>query len=209
MRGRRLIGAAAAAVAITVMSTVPAHATITLFHDHVDLLDVDWTGSALTLDLRDYAAGVDRNPTDVELLVKSSAKTTVPSGSQYAFLGNPGDPVWILPQGLPEATALDVLYLGWNSNGVTTNPPGPMTIHLVSVTGPDDFSAFTTGTFGTVTKLFDSGDGTPDTLPLALNDHKHANWAFEASGTYQVRLKVTAAGGITTGEKVYTFVVQP
>lgn len=204
MRPRLLAGAAIAAV-LTVAAAVPAQAAVTLSSGHIDILDVDWTGSALTLDVRDYGAGIDRDPADVILQVKAAARTTVPAGSQYGFLGNQGDSVWILPQGQPDATSLGVLYAGWNSNGVTTTPPGAMTIRLVSVSGPDDFSLFTTGTFGNVTVLLDSGNGLPDTRALGLNQHEHANWAFEAPGPYTVVFEVTAAGGISTGEKTYRF----
>ncbi len=74
-------------------------------------------------------------------------------------------------------------------------------------------SVYTTSSLGSPTVWFDSGNGLPDTRAIAINTHAHANWAFEAAGTYTVTFEATAttAGGtaITTGQKTYTFTVQP
>ncbi|WP_460526570.1 TIGR03769 domain-containing protein [Flindersiella endophytica] len=47
---------------------------------------------------------------------------------------------------------------------------------------------------------------------LAVNTHAHANWAFEAAGTYAAVFQATAtkADGtaVTTGQQTYTFTVQ-
>jgi len=208
MRGR-FLAATAIAAAVGLVGAAPAQAVLVqLSTGHVDLLDVDWSGGALTLDLHDYVAGIDRNPADVELIVKTAAETTVPINPAYDFLGPDHDPVWVLPQGQPEATSMNVLWLGWNSKGATGNPPGSMTIRLKTVSGPADFSVFTVGMFGAVTVLLDSGNGLPDTRALPVNAHEHANWAFEDCGTYDVTFEVTAAGGVTTGDKTYRFIVE-
>lgn len=214
MRRRLLAGIGAlAAVAATVVAAVPAQALVTFDEGHVDVLDVDWTGGGLTLDLRG-PDGVEYDPADVELVVKSAARTTVPSGSQWAFLGGPGASVWILPQSEPDATARDVLWAGWNATGVPSGvlTGNTMTMELVSVTGPNGLSLFTVGFGGTVNRLFDSEEAGSQfkTESLRVGAHAHANWAFEAAGTYTVKFKVTANGGaISTGERTHEFVVQP
>jgi surface-anchored protein len=54
------------------------------------------------------------------------------------------------------------------------------------------------------------GNGLPDPRSIAINTHAHANWAFEASGTYTVVFEVSAGGtAITSGQQTYTFTVQP
>ncbi|WBQ06792.1 choice-of-anchor M domain-containing protein [Kribbella sp. CA-293567] len=212
MKSRVLAGAATAAL-ITMLQVLPAHALTTISSGHVDALDVDWTGSALTLDLRDgtVTPNVDRNPADVVLNAVPASRTTVPSGASYAFLGTAGSPVWILPQ----TQVSSIVWPGFNTEGV---PGGALqgnsvTVKLVSVTGPAQVSVYSTSSLGTPSVWFDSGNGLPDTRAFAVNTHAHANWAFEAAGTYAVVFEVTgktaAGAAVTTGQKTYTFTVQP
>ncbi len=115
VKGRVFAGAATAAL-VTLLSVSPAHALTTISQGHVDAVDVDWTGSALTLDLRDgtVTPNVDRNPADVVLNAVSASKTTVPSGTAYSFLGTPGSAVWILPQ----TQVSSIVWPGFNTEGV-------------------------------------------------------------------------------------------
>ncbi|HET6298618.1 MAG TPA: choice-of-anchor M domain-containing protein [Kribbella sp.] len=212
MKARVFAGAATAAL-ITLLSVAPAHAATTISQGHVDAVDVDWTGSALTLDLRDSTVtpAVDRNPADVVLNAVSASKTTVPSNSAYAFLGTAGSPVWILPQ----TQVSNIVWPGFNTEGVPSGAlqGNSVTVRLVSASGPADVSVYTTSSLGSPTVWFDSGNGLPDTRAFAINTHAHANWAFEAAGTYTVVLEVTgttsAGTAVTTGQKTYTFTVQP
>lgn len=212
MKTKALLAAAVAAT-LTLLVSPPAHAAVTISQGHVDAIDVDWTGTALTLDVRDATVtpAVDRNPADVVLNAVSASRTTVPASASYAFLGSPGDPVWILPQ----TQASGVLWPGFNTEGVPSGAlqGNNMTLRLVSVSGPADFSVYTTNSFGQPTVWLDSGNGLPDTRTLTINSHAHANWAFEAAGTYTVKFEVTATrangAAVTTGQKTYTFTVQP
>lgn len=212
MKARLLAGAATAAV-LTVLQVLPAHALTTISQGHVDAVDVDWTGSALTLDLRDSTVtpAVDRAPADVVLNAVSASKTTVPSGAAYSFLGTAGSPVWIVPQ----TQASTIVWPGFNTEGVPSGAlqGNNLSVKLVSVTGPAQVSLFTTNSFGTPTVWYDSGNGLPDTRTFAINTHAHANWAFEAAGTYTVTFEATgttaAGAAVTTGQKTYTFTVQP
>ncbi|SMD18051.1 choice-of-anchor M domain-containing protein [Lentzea albidocapillata] len=209
----RRLTAVALAAGLALVTSGTAHAAVTLSSGHADAIDVDWTGSALTLDVRDdtVVPGADRDPSTVTLNAVSASRTTVPSNSSYAFLGSPGSPVWILPQ----SQANGVLWAGFSTEGVPTGvlQGNALTVKLVSVTGPAGFSVFTTSSFGTPTVWFDSGNGLPDSRSFAVNTHAHANWAFEAAGTYTAVFEVTATqaagGAVTTGQKTYTFTVQP
>ncbi|MFI5845241.1 choice-of-anchor M domain-containing protein [Catenuloplanes sp. NPDC051500] len=205
MRGRlgavvltaTLTGALIAAPAQATPAATAQAAPITLTAGHVDVLDVDYTGGVVTLDLRDGTGStpVDRNPADVILAVPAAAKTTVPSGTAWSFLGAAGSPVWVLPQ----SQNPNLLFAGWDTTGATGAPA--LTFRLTGVSGPGRFSVYTTGSFGTPTRLFDSGDGLPDSLAVPVGTHAHANWAFSAAGTYAVTFE---AGGATA---TYTFQV--
>jgi surface-anchored protein len=206
------LAAAALAAGLALVTTGTAHAT-TLSSGHVDVIDVDWTGSALTLDLRDgtTSPAVDRDPSTVTLNAVPASRSTVPSGSAYSFLGAPGSTFWVLPQN----SVSGVLWPGFDTSGVPSGAllNNSVSVKLVSVAGPADFSVYTTGLGGSVSVWFDSGNGLPDTRTLAINSHAHANWAFEAAGTYTAVFEVTATaaagGAVTTGQKSYTFTVQP
>lgn len=207
------LAAAALATGLALLTTGTAHAAVTISSGHVDAIDVDWTGSTLTLDLRDstVSPAVDHDPSTVTLNAVSASKSTVPAGSAYSFLGTQGATFWVLPQNQVSG----ILWPGFNTgdvpSGVLLN--NSMSVKLVSVTGPADFSVYTTGFGGSVTVWFDSGNGLPDTRALGVNTHSHANWAFEAAGTYTAVFEVTATtaagGSVTTGQKSYTFTVQP
>jgi surface-anchored protein len=205
--------AAALAAGLALLTTGTAHAAVTISSGHVDAIDVDWTGSTLTLDLRDstVSPAVDRDPSTVTLNVVPASKSTVPSGSAYSFLGAPGSTFWVLPQNQVSGILWPGLDTGGVPSGVLLN--NTVTVKLVSVTGPADFSVYTTGFGGSVSVWFDSGNGLPDSRNLAVNTHAHANWAFEAAGTYTAVFEVTATkaagGSVTTGQKSYTFTVQP
>ncbi|ADB31098.1 hypothetical protein Kfla_2007 [Kribbella flavida DSM 17836] len=212
MKGRVLAGAAAAAL-LTLLPVAQAHAATTISQGHVDAIDVDWTGSALTLDLRDQTVtpAVDRNPADVVLNAVSASKKTVPSGAAYAFLGTPGAPVWILPQ----TQAGGIVWPGISTEGVPSGAlqGNSVNVRLVSVSGPAHVSLYTTSALGTPTVWYDSGNGLPDNRAFGINAHAHANWAFEAAGTYTVVFEATATtaagAAVSSGHKTYTFTVQP
>lgn len=209
----RALAAAALAAGLTLLATGTAQAAVTISQGHVDALDIDWTGSVLTLDVRDHTVSpaVDHDPSTVTLDAVSASRTTVPSSAAYSFLGSPGSPVWILPQ----SQAAGILWPGFSTEGVPTGvlQNNNVTAKLISVTGPADFSTYTTNAFGSPTVWFDSGNGLPDSRTVTVNSHSHANWAFEAAGTYTLVFEVTATtsagAAVSTGQKSYTVTVQP
>lgn len=201
---RRLLTAVgvAAAVVLGAAGTASAEPMST---GHVDVVDVDYASGALTVRL--LANGVERDPATVELVVRSAARTTVPDNSAYGFLGEPGDPVWILPQ----TQNANLLWPGWNATDVPSGvfQSNALQLTMTGVTG-GELAIYSTG-LGGPTVLFDNGDGLPDTRPLAAGAHTHANWAFSGAGTYTVTFRVS--GTLTNGTTVsddatYTFTVQ-
>ncbi|HCT77457.1 MAG TPA: hypothetical protein DGT23_12860 [Micromonosporaceae bacterium] len=204
-----LLGGALAA--LMVLSAAPAQASITLSQGHVDAADINWVSNAFSVKLSDQTVSpaVDRDPADVILSVPAGAIVTVPNDSRFSFLGTPGAQVWILPQ----SQKAGLLWLGWNTLGVPSGvlQGNNLQLKLTAVTGPDDFAVYTTGAFGAPTVIFDSGNGLPDSKTVNVNTHAHANWAFEAAGTYTVTFEVTGVrtdgSAVSSGPIAYTFVV--
>jgi surface-anchored protein len=205
---RPLVAATAATLAIAT-HPMTASAVTSLTEGHVDVIDVSLSGSSLQVHTHDHESGTEFNPADIRLVVTPAARTTVPTGAQWAFLGNPGDPVWILPQ----IQKAGVLFAGYSTEEIGSGvlQGNSLSITLTNVTGPNGVSLYSVGTFGTITKLADSEDGLPDTIAATANQHRHFNWAFEAAGTYTLTFRVTArlANGtpVDSGPVTFTFPV--
>ncbi|MEV4765884.1 choice-of-anchor M domain-containing protein [Micromonospora chokoriensis] len=191
-------------------ATPVAAAPVVLSSGHVDVIDVDYAAGALSVNVLDGTGttSVERNPADVLFRVPNTAKITVPGGSAWSFLGTGGQ-AWVLPQ----SSTAGLLWAGWNTtevpSGVFQN--NRVTFKLTSVSGPAGFSIYTVSG-GTPTVLFDSGNGLPDSLNVNYNTHAHANWGFDAAGTYAVTFEVTgklASTGATvsSGANTFTFEV--
>ncbi|RKN38654.1 choice-of-anchor M domain-containing protein [Micromonospora endolithica] len=211
-RSRILAGLALTAALLAGAAAPAAAVPLVLSSGHVDVIDVDYAGGALSVNLLDdtVSPSVERNPADVVLRVPNTAKLTVPGGSAWSFLGTGGQ-AWVLPQ----ASTTGLLWGGWNTtevpSGVFQN--NRVTFKLTNVTGPAGFSVYTVSG-GTPTVLFDSGNGLPDSLNVNRNTHAHVNWGFDAAGTYSVTFEVTgvlASNGstISSGARTWTFDVLP
>lgn len=169
------------------------------------IIDGEWR-----LQVRD-----DRNPPHVwrELdtmifEVVDQAKIQVPTGAPFAFLGAPGDEVWILPQ----TEQSGVLWPGWNTQdiSVTSAVPGGVAWSIDSVEGPGEFSLFFTDSFGGPQVLIDGSKAFPQTTDIPHNTHAHGNWAFSEPGTYCLGITMsatTAAGAQVSDSKVLEFAV--
>jgi len=141
-----------------------------------------------------------------------AAFNTVPTGSQFSFLGSPGSPVWILPQ----VQDPSLLFLGL---GTEELPSGlflddHITLSLRAVRAPGQFSVYTVNPFGNPTVIMNSADGCTgvDSVLLAVGGHEHVNWAFSAPGTYEVDFEASGTlsdGSVFTssGPTTYTFSV--
>jgi surface-anchored protein len=174
-------------------AALPAQASdrVVLSQGHVDVLDIAFEDGELEVSVHDETVepDVERDPDDVLFQVKPEAETTVPDTAQFAFLGDPGDPVWILPQDNDP----NLLFAGLGTEEVE---PGvfkddTLRIRLVSACGPADFSMFTVDALDQVQILADSGDGLPDVTTIEAGVHQHLNWGFEAEGDYVLTFVVT------------------
>ncbi|ADB31099.1 hypothetical protein Kfla_2008 [Kribbella flavida DSM 17836] len=202
------------AVAVLALTSVglPADAAsrVVLDQGHVDVVGVAYENGGLDVHVHDDQTGTEYSPAEVQLVAKPGSEIAVPADPAYRFLGAAGARAWVLPQ----AQDPELLWPGIGAeevaSGVFTNDA--LKVDVVGVSGPGDVSIFTTDAFGTPTVLVDSGNGLPDRITTTAGDHLHANWAFEAPGTYQLKVRVTgtlAATGkrVTSAIATYCFKV--
>jgi surface-anchored protein len=187
-------------MALTGILLLPAPASAQVLSEgHVDYAArvVDGQLRSLVKDGTRGGEPVWREPGDVVFAIGSAARTTVPSGPRGAFLGRPGDQVWMIPQ----VQRPGVLWAGWNTEELSpAQIDGPLTWTLAAVDGPGDVAVFQTGAFGDIDILFRSNDGLPDARAIALGTHAHGNWSFSREGEYRLTFTMTARR--TTGETI-------
>ncbi len=204
---------------LAALSLLPENgATQTWFtNEHLDLnILYDGATSNFTMEVRDEdSGGTDYAPGDAVLLVPTNALLTVPPLPAFSFLGNPGDPVWILPQ----SQDFDLLYLGVAAYGVSG---GLFTGNQVSValTGVSNargghFALYSSDIFGNPVVGMNSRDGitASDSIVVGAGGHLHFNWAFSAPGLYEVELRafgtLTDLTAITGAPAAFRFFVIP
>ncbi|WP_020391384.1 choice-of-anchor M domain-containing protein [Kribbella catacumbae] len=211
---RKLHRVALPAVAVLALSglALPADAAprIVLDQGHVDVIGIAFEDGAFDVHVHDEANAIEYSPSQVQLVAKPGSEIAVPDDPQYRFLGTAGARAWVLPQ----VQDPELLWPGIGAEeieaGVFTNDA--LKVDIVGVSGPADLSIFTTDAFGAPTVLADSGNGLPDRINTSAGGHLHANWAFEAAGTYQVKVRVSgtlAATGkqVTSAVATYCFKV--
>ena len=182
-------------------------------HDHGELeaghadIEVAYEEGELELHIHDEDTDMELEPGEVVLAVPEAAESAVPDGANFAFLGNVGDPLWILPQ----TAQSDVLFLGIAAgeveSGVFMNDT--TYVELVSVDGPGNFFVYNTDSFGVPSVSIDSADGitSDDRLTVLAGSHGHVNWTFDAEGDYEVAfvVKGTLLDGTSIESEPTTF----
>lgn len=173
-----------------------------LVNSHVDIRIIDRPGESnrLGLVVLDSDTGT-RYPAEEAILVASTAaRNEIPPG--FEVFGDVGAPLWILPQSQDPA----LLYLGFSAEEL---PQGVFSsrfaIELVRVDGPGDFFVWQFDTFSNLVMGMNSRDGisTNDVVRPLLGGHEHFNWGFNASGYYEVVLRVTNSR--TNGTETVTY----
>jgi surface-anchored protein len=208
---RTLVAVTATATAAVLVTASAAHAATVLSVGHVDVVDAGYVDGELEIAVFDEDNEVEYDPADVVFAALPGSAVAVPDDPAYAFLGTSGTTVWVLP----EVQDPDLLWPGIAAEevepGVFVNDR--LSLRILKVKGPDGLSVFRTGSAGEPIVLADSEDGLPDAIPLTAGLDEHANWAFEAPGTYQVTVRVTgrlAATGevVRSDREVLTFTVE-
>ncbi|MDG4764173.1 TIGR03773 family transporter-associated surface protein [Solwaraspora sp. WMMD406] len=174
---------------------------------HVDM-GPELVGSDWTIRLKDDTVSppVWRELADVVLHAKDNAKITVPEGA--GFLGDPGDEVWLLPQGQRSG----IVWPGWNTQhpSVVSGIDGPVTWTFKGIDAPGRFALFLTGSFGESEVLFDSSASLPQQLDIPSNTHAHGNWAFSQPGIYRLGFEMsatTSSGSRVTDTRTLTVAI--
>jgi surface-anchored protein len=179
---------------------------------HADIIDVRSEGGTLVGRTKDDSGEepVIREPGEVLLHAKPESQVTVPPGfPEYAFLGDPGDPVWILP----EVEDPNLLWPGWSTEELSFEqfPGASLTLRLLDLRGPGEFSVFVSDPVGQPIVFFDSARAVPQEIEISNQLHQHVNWAFEAQGLYVMTVEVigTRADGaqVSTGPIDYHWFV--
>lgn len=181
---------------------------------HTDVLHTTYDGNSLGLAAR-VGTGAYQVADPAGLIFnledRGSARLEVPDAEAFAFLGAPGQTVWIAP----ESQDPELIWPGWDTE---TIPAGVLQgdavdLTLLSAEGPGAVEVFFNyDTFtGAVPRLFSSTDPAYKTLQQPVGRHVHANWSFGAPGTYELTFEASATTAartaISSGPVVYTFVV--
>lgn len=205
---RSLTGLLAAAViasgCATLAKAAPATSPVRLDKGHTDIFNVSYADNKLDLKLKEDITGssVIRDPKDVVLVVKEQALKDIPEGY-------PGAPKGYL---LPLTQDQNLLWPGWDTQGVKTAGEIPVDIDISKVDGPGTVYMFSQEPFGTGPKsLLTSGGYTlPGTIHQNPPAHTHTNWVFSKPGLYKFYVKASATINgkkLSSPERVYTWEV--
>jgi surface-anchored protein len=207
-----LISATIAATLTTGLTPASASSLVVISQGHVDVVDVEYADGTFDLHVHDETVDppAERDPADVIFGVRPEARTTVPDDPAFAFLGSPGDPVWILP----EVDNPELLFAGLGTEelepGVFAGDAITLTLHRVR--GPGSVSLFVSDPFGAPQVLWNGRDGLPDQFTLPVGTHQHANWAFTERGLYRLTIQATATltggGSVRSDPTTFTFWVR-
>ncbi|WP_327371189.1 TIGR03773 family transporter-associated surface protein [Streptomyces sp. NBC_01217] len=155
----------------------------------------------LLRDAPDGGAAPSEGAPAAGLEVGPDARTTVPGGDDYAFLGKPDSPVWVL-DGRTAGTQAPT----WDTSGIPADQLTESKVEwaLTGFEGPGDVVVFeppedaSPAAGPTAPRvLFDSHDGLPDAQELPAADSGRVAWAFTEPGEYRLASKATAR--LTTG----------
>lgn len=209
--------AAAAAVAAAVLATAaPAAGQETsggwtvLDDGHVDVFGVAYEDGELHLHVHDEETDTEYEPGEAILAANPEAETTVPDDPDYEFLGEAGDPVWILPDTHVEG----LLFAGWATEEVPTGAfaDDTLTITVQDTFGSGDVALYTIDDLGSPEVLYDSDDGA-GSWDVGAEGHGHLNWGFSEPGFYLLTVEAEgelAESGqtVSSGETQYWFWVK-
>jgi len=163
---------------------------------HVEInLSYQPANRTFSIGFRNDANGVQYAGTDAIVHAVTNQRTTIPSGSQWAFLGTSGGTFWSFPATLSGASGKKALYLGFSGYGVTANlftGTGGGEVHLrvhaienLTQPGAGHFYAYETSGSTPLTQL-SSASGYNNSYRIFSGGHAHLNLAFTASGMFRI-----------------------
>ena len=182
---------------------------------HVDInVSYHTTNATFSLGFRNDSGGTQYNGTNAIAYAVTNQRTTIPSGSQWSFLGPVGGTFWYFPpnaSGAGGATSLKALYLGFAAYGVPANtftvagPEGEQvrlrvhSIENLTTPGSGEFFGYVLSGTSPVFRL-SSIPGHDNNYWLFSGGHSHVNLALTASGMFRVWFVVSGtlvSGGQT------------
>ncbi|MEU6857536.1 choice-of-anchor M domain-containing protein [Glycomyces sp. NPDC046736] len=184
------------------VAAAPASDRTVLSVGHVDAMQVYMDGDRLDLRVKDDtgAATRYRDPDDVLLQVLPEAEFPIPAGEAWSFLGEAGDPMWMLPL----TQDPDLLWPGWSTEPLARGQfqHDALSMELVEVAGPGEVILWSLSSFGQPTLYASTRDGLPDAIAVNVPAHVHSYWAFTAEGAYTLTWKVS--GTLADGTPIAT-----
>ncbi|MEJ3742507.1 choice-of-anchor M domain-containing protein [Actinomycetes bacterium KLBMP 9797] len=211
----RLLGAVAVATAAVVGFTASPALAATINSGHIDALDVDFSGGAVSLDIKTYSPANDdvppattlihlTPPTDYDLVVTSTS-------GKWPCIEGLNQTAYVAPASVGAGDTR--IWPGWNTEDV---PVGnrPVTIELISVTGagggpaPGHLTLYTVALGAPSVVLSNSGAAGCADSSFSIaggSPHGHANWAFSEPGGYDVTFRATVTGSASSDQETYHF----
>ncbi|MFO1477905.1 MAG: choice-of-anchor M domain-containing protein [Verrucomicrobiota bacterium] len=177
------------------------------------VIGVNYSSGQWTLNLRDTLGGVTYSPaTNLLLWVEANAHSLVPTNAGWAFLGDAGSNVWIVPK----TKTVNLLHLGFDTTQITNGlfTGNQVKLTLQSISGPGDFSLYDSDANGNPTVLMNTGDGlsAADQVTLPTGTNQFFNWAFSAPGDYVLNFaasgNLAGGSGTSSGAVAFLFHVQ-
>jgi surface-anchored protein len=168
---------------------------------HLDI-SVGYDAGDFTLTLHDDTTDTGYEAKEVMVVVAPSAQTMVPDNPLFGFLGDPDQPVWILP----EVQNPDLAFLGFGGDdlpaGVFSNDTVRVT--MLKVSGPGKLALYNLDAFGLPKLVMNTRDGIyrNDRIDITAGGDAHQNFAFSKPGVYRVTFQAT--GTLLNGTVIQT-----
>lgn len=143
---------------------------------------------------------------DVLFHLSDKAQTQVPNLPSYAFLGTPGDTIWLAPQ----TQNSEIIWPGFSTEDPRLDGQvqgGKLDVRMLGVEGPGELEIYLQNG-PTVNRVFSSTSSLP-AWSTGVPQHTHMNWAFTRPGTYTATFEMsgTVGGRPQSAQNDYTFVV--
>ena len=213
------------------LATTPLSAANLFTAEHGDVFAIGYEGGELEPHVHIeggvingmFVADDEYEPDDIVTVVPYSTFNYI-SGVGGRPAGAEWDPVgvaastgfYFLPQVDAGAGGADALGAPFAGIGTEELTPGdwstPISIQLVSVSGPGDFSFWQDGLSPTFFMSSADGIDGSDVFIQAAGGHDHANWGFTEPGSYGITVRVSgthAVDGPQTADATYSFSVVP
>jgi surface-anchored protein len=168
-------------------------------------------GSALIED-------TEYEPCEITIAVPNTTATARPADSAWDFIGNAaGADFRALPESHAVAESQGTPFLGIGAEEIDTGifENDDITLTLTGLSGPGQFSLYRLE-LGSPVVFMASSDGITSADSIVLNlatGHEHFNFAFSASGLYDITFEVSAIDAATqtavTDEATFSFHVIP